>query len=142
VAAARVRPVHLHGRIPSASGRGGRVLLVAERLVQLGRVVQQALHEDLFLRIVAPVRGARAAAAAASVAQLSRAGPAARQRSVPVVRAHRQVLGAPAQHAHDVRALERRRRLFQPVQRADRTARLVSRVRLHVEALAPEQRRF
>jgi len=78
---------------------------VAECLVQLGRVIQQALHEDLFLRIVPPVCGARAAA----VAQLSRAGPAAGQRSVPVVRAHRQVLGAPAQHAHDVRALERRR---------------------------------
>jgi len=103
VAAARIRlPVHLDGRIPPAGG--GRVLLVAERLVQLGRVVQQALHEDLFLRIVPPIRSASAA-----IAQLSRAGPAAGQRSVPVVRAHRQVLGAPAQHAHDVRALQRRR---------------------------------
>jgi len=105
VAAARIRPVHLDGRIPPAGG--GRVLLVAERLVQLGRVVQQALHEDLFLRIVPPIRSA--SAPAASVAQLSRAGPAAGQRSIPVVRAHRQVLGAPAQHAHDVRALQRRR---------------------------------
>jgi len=101
VAAARIRPVHFDGRIPPAGG--GRVLLVTERLVQLGRVVQQALHEDLFLRIVPPVRSA------AAVAQFSRAGPTAGQRSVPVVRAHRQVLGAPAQHAHDVRALERRR---------------------------------
>lgn len=101
VTAARIRPVHFDGRIPSAGG--GRVLLVAERLVQLGRVVQQAFHEDLLLRIVPPVRSASAAAAA--IAQLSRAGPAAGQRSVPVVGAHRQVLGAPAQHAHDVRAL-------------------------------------
>lgn len=144
VAAARVRPVvvrrsHHDRRVrpPGVRHRGARVLM-AERLVQFGRVVQQPLHEHFLLGIVA-----RPAVPAAARAQLARAGPAAGQRPVPVVRGHRrQVLGAAADAAHDVRALQRRRRLLQPVQRADRPPRMVPRIGLHVEALAAQQRRF
>lgn len=127
-------------RRPAAARVPTSVVLVAKRLVQLGRVVQQALHENLLLGVVAaaPVRPA-------AVAQLAGAGPAAGQRPVTVVGGHggRQVLGAAAHAAHDVRAPQRRRRLLEPVQRASRSPGVQRpRVRLHVEALAAQQRRF
>lgn len=141
VTAARVRSPgrRVPSRATAAAAAAAILVLVVQRLVQLGRVVHQSLHEHLFLGIV-PAAVRRGTAAVAQ--QLAGAGPAAGQRPIPVVRRdRRQVFGAPAEHAHDVRALQRRRRFFQPVQRAHRP-RLVARVRLHVETLAPEQRRF
>lgn len=114
------------------------LMAAAQRLVQFGRVLQQALHEHRFLRVV--VRPM------VLLLFAGRAGPAARQRSVAVVHGaaaqdRRQVFSTSADAAHDVRAAQRRRRLFEPVQRADRPPGRGRHVGLHVEALAPEQQR-
>lgn len=135
--------------VAAAAGRLLRhpvaVVLLAQRLVQFGRVLQQALHEHRLFRVVV-----RPMPVVLLLLFAGRAGPAARQRPVAVVHRaaaaaaaqdRRQVLGASADAAHDVRAAQRRRRLLEPVQRADRPPGRGRRVGLHIEALAPEQQR-
>lgn len=142
------REPHRFRVIVVAAAAGRRLLLrhpvvlllvaAAQRPVQFGRVLQQALHEHRLFRVVV-----RPMVMLLLLLLLGRACPAARQRSVAVVHRtaqdRRQVLGAPADAAHDVRAAQRRRRLLEPVQSAHRPPGRGRHVGLHVEALAPEQ---